>query len=1004
MVTVLKMKKLLVIIFLCASTFAAAQNNELKQNISLWLKGIETQYHSMGKFTLQKINQNKEEKTLELYFNANFAMLPFREEMIEKFKNDIQKIVAPKEKYNITIYADNKNVYDLIPNIYRKNTEIDKSRFSVSNKNPKQFITDKSRQFVINQGLTGRNIALWNSHGFYYSQKTDRWQWQRARLLRTVEDKFTTQIVLNFLLPMLENAGANVFLPRERDTQKNEVIVDNDISQNNSIYREKGNSKYFLKDKKVGFAAKKEFYTEKENPFLDGTCRVLQTDIEGSASVEWIPNIPESGFYSVSICWQQCEKAAEDADYKVFYSGGESEFSVNQNMGFGTWIYLGNFYFEKGINPDFGKVVLSNKSDKPRQFVVADAVRFGGGMGNIARKPADNSVLENLPPDKKKDAKLISIFEKNEYTVSQKPRYLEGARYWLQWAGMPYDIYSHTLGLNDYTDDFASRGKWAKYLNGGSANAPDAAGLKIPLDLALAFHSDAGLRDTITGTLAIFSDKSDKKSEFPNSQSRYASRDMADIIQNSVVEDIRRVYAQNWTNRGILNKSYAETRFPEVPSMILEIMSHQNVLDMELGLSPEFQFFVSRAVYKGILRFLSFQNGKKYVVQPLPINSFSAILKGDSVQLKWHQTVDTLEVTAKPSGYIIYTRKDGKGFDNGVFTKDTTLTLAVDREKIFSYKITAVNAGGESFPSEILSVCKKNSHRETVLIVNGFTRISAPESFRADSLAGFGSWQDFGVPYKNDLSFTGEQYNFDLNSLWIDDDNPGFGASYANFDAKIVAGNSFDYPYIHGVSIENAGYSFCSASVSAVENGDVDMNNFLIVDLILGKQKTTVLGNSKPEFTAFSPVLQQKIVDYLQDGKTIFVSGSFIGSDLWKNGESSKNFAKNALKFSLRTAHAAKNGEVKTVYSPIFRQEANFSFATQPNEIQYQADSPDGIDPADNLTYTIMRYSENNVSAAVGFLGNYHLLVCGFPFEALESEQQRNDFMKTALKFLMFYK
>ena len=29
---------------------------------------------------------------------------------------------------------------------------------------------------------------------------------------------------------MLENAGANVFTPRERDTQKQEVIVDNDGS------------------------------------------------------------------------------------------------------------------------------------------------------------------------------------------------------------------------------------------------------------------------------------------------------------------------------------------------------------------------------------------------------------------------------------------------------------------------------------------------------------------------------------------------------------------------------------------------------------------------------------------------------------------------------------------------------------------------------------------------------------------------------------------------------
>ena len=41
---------------------------------------------------------------------------------------------------------------------------------------------------------------------------------------------FTQSFVLPYLVPMLENAGAYVMLPRERDTQINEVIVDNDSS------------------------------------------------------------------------------------------------------------------------------------------------------------------------------------------------------------------------------------------------------------------------------------------------------------------------------------------------------------------------------------------------------------------------------------------------------------------------------------------------------------------------------------------------------------------------------------------------------------------------------------------------------------------------------------------------------------------------------------------------------------------------------------------------------
>jgi hypothetical protein len=182
------------------------------------------------------------------------------------------------------------------------------------------------------------------------------------------------------------------------------------------------------------------------------------------------------------------------------------------------------------------------------------------------------------------------------------------------------------------------------------------------------------------------------------------------------------------------------------------------------------------------------------------------------------------------------------------------------------------------------------------------------------------------------------------------------------------------------------------------------MNNFLVADIILGKQKTTVLGTSQPKFAVFSPLFQQKIVDYLQNGKAIFVSGAFIGSDLWQNGEMGKNFAKNALKFSFRTANAAKKGDVNTVFSPIFNQKAKYNFVTKPNEIQYHVDSPDGIEPADNMAFTLLRYGESNISAAVGYLGNYHSLACGFPFESIENEQQRNDFMKMVLNFLIFYK
>ena len=39
-----------------------------------------------------------------------------------------------------------------------------------------------------------------------------------------------------------------------------------------------------------------------------------------------------------------------DAKYLVFHKGGVTEFKVNQQIGGGTWVYLGTFEFDKGNN------------------------------------------------------------------------------------------------------------------------------------------------------------------------------------------------------------------------------------------------------------------------------------------------------------------------------------------------------------------------------------------------------------------------------------------------------------------------------------------------------------------------------------------------------------------------------------------------------------------------------------------------------------------------------
>ena len=102
-----------------------------------------------------------------------------------------------------------------------------------------QIVKNMDKPYTPSKGLTNKHIALWQSHGCYYEFSTNRWEWQRARLFQTVEDKFTQGFVLPYLVPMLEKAGAYVMMPRERDTNPYEVIVDNDGKEASSPYNEK---------------------------------------------------------------------------------------------------------------------------------------------------------------------------------------------------------------------------------------------------------------------------------------------------------------------------------------------------------------------------------------------------------------------------------------------------------------------------------------------------------------------------------------------------------------------------------------------------------------------------------------------------------------------------------------------------------------------------------------------------------------------------------------------
>ena len=538
----------------------------------------------------------------------------------------------------------------------------------------------------------------------------------------------------------------------------------------------------------------------------------------------------------------------------------------------------------------------------------------------------------------------------------------------------------------------------------GNPNGPnghrEVKGLNIPIDLSFAFHTDAGVTpdDSVIGTLGIYSSIRDNGS-FPSGQSKMVCRDLTDIIQTQIVNDIRILFNPDWTRRGLWNREYSEAWRPNTPAMLLELLSHQNLADMHWGLDPRFRFHVFRAIYKGMLKFLAYQENRDYTIQPLPVHHFSiTYLNNKTIRLEWKAQADPLEPSADPESYKLYQRIDDNGFDNGRIVRDTSIILTLEQfNRIYSFKVTALNNGGESFPSEILSAGFIDNDFKPALVVNAFDRISGPAFIDNQDMAGIAWWDDPGVPFTYEFGQTGVPYDFDRNSPWLDDDSPGWGASYGNLEGLIIPGNNFDYPYVHGDAILKAGYSFISMSDEAFCDPSFDPSPFSFTDIIFGEEKT-IPDYIYPDtyyFRVFTPEMRQKLTEITSLGGNLFISGSYIGSDHVLTDDSlSQNFVRDVLHYTWRTDHAVKTGGV---YSTDYVKEdlnINLLFNTNFHPYIYTVASPDAIEPSGDGAVTAFRYRENNASAGIIYNGTYKIIALGFPYETIINDEKRKKLMK----------
>ena len=963
-------RNILVALFLASSSLAtsvcaANRNTQARDNLGNILKTYVLQNRAKkvifpSQPYLVSYNLDDRRRTLNVQLSPSFAAQDFTASSVRFYYKRLAKALPrPYNKYKLTIMAGGLPIEQLVagskcekgmPNAWGK-TEYEGA----------PWVMNDSRPYFVSHGLFDRHLSLWASHGRYYDGKKDRWKWKRPNLFGTTEDLFTQTIVIPYLIPMLENAGAVVFTPRERDWQKNEVIVDN----GGRGYVEDSGKETWKTAQENGFAYHAGTYRDGENPFTQGTARAVKATKK--ADVSWAsyqPNIPQGGKYAVYVSYQSLKNSVSDAQYIVMHKGQRTVFKVNQQMGGGTWVYLGTFDFDRGNN-EFNRVVVTNSSSESG-VVTTDAVRFGGGMGNIERGGS----------------------------CSGMPRCLEGARYSAQWAGAPYSVYSSKNGSDDYGDDINVRSNMTNWLAGGSTYVPTLEGKKVPIELSLAVHSDAGyttVNDSIIGSLAICT-TSFNDGRLNSGVSRMVSHDFADSLLTGLQRDISGKY-RKWTRRYLWDRNYSETRKPEVPSAIIETMSHQNFADMRRGLDPNFRFTLARSLYKTILRFVNGNHSVPSVVQPLPVSNFRIERNSSGgLRLSWIAEKDEQEPTAVPTSYIVYTSEDGMGFDNGTVVYTSSFDFEAKKGVNYCFKVTALNRGGESFPSETLAAyLSKSAHAKDILVVDGFSRLSGPAVVDDYSRQGFDLGSDIGVSYGLTAGWNGRQQCFDKSRAGSEGEG-SLGYCGDELAGRFIMGNNRDGSVCHVKDIAMSGaYNVVGCSLEALDNNLVKLDHYNLVDIAFGLQRND--GHSLVVYKTFSETLQSKLRSYAKSGGRILVSGAYVGSDMTQPHE--RSFMSDVLKTTFTgTDTNAGNNMVDGLG-------LSFDIIRQINDRHFAATSVDRIAACDGRSFAAMRYQDGS-TAGVAYDGtDYKSFVMGYPYECINNVRTRQQVMKGLLGFLL---
>jgi hypothetical protein len=783
--------------------------------------------------------------------------------------------------------------------------------------------------------LTGHVVYVSAGHGYAYDSSFDAWRTGRGLTNRMVED-FGNQDQLQYYADYLWRAGATVVPLRPLGNQINEVIVDND-----DLAAEPGDAGVSY-DGNWSSSGSPVFYGDAG----DEAYRFAATSSTESAVATYRPDLPEAGIYPV-YTWVLDGGNRANQLYTVAHSGGTSEVRVDHRLVGKGWVYLGSYHFDAGTE---GSVQISNQRDgSGGSVVIADAIRFGNGMGGIQRPGG----------------------------VSGVPREDEASLYWLEaMVGQGTSFSSlRTVFGDDEAANVGTPATFAAHMNAAPFGQA----------VYLGYHSNATANGTARGTVSLINSGSGGAT--PN-QATWAT-----LTANEVEDDLvalttapNNLFEHVWAQRpATLASSFGEIRNSrfggEMDATILEVAFHDNPQDAELMRDPKVRDAVGRSSYQATVRY--FDSFSPLAVTPMMLPDVPRELRATTstlgnIDLSWRPGTVSGATGDAATSFAIYASIDGQGFSpiQEVSSATTSITLsAPDLAALvpgasfgdaFFFRVEATNTGGRSLPSRVVGArARLDVEEPRVLLVNAFDRIERSQN-----------------PTNN-------------RSLFFAPGNSGAtGGTYERVNPRLV--NTFDYIADAGRAVAAFGderISFNAVENEAVADGTIALSDYDAVIWLAGEESTVN--------ETFSLTEQAAVASYVANGGKLFASGAEIGWDLVARGSTADaTFFADTLKAIYVSDDAGTYdtaGQPGSIFDGLL---IGFSDGTD----DYDVDFPDRLAPVAGgtaaLTYLIPSIATAGVTWSGGTTSEAAKVVTlGFGFESIRGEADRHEVMSRVLGF-----